>query len=86
MMDDVHKAFAAANKVDAGLFSFNSEGACANSRERLASANEDGTITLWESGLIRSTPQLIDPVLLAPPRPATGFGQLGASLPPLKES
>jgi excinuclease ABC A subunit len=30
MMDDVRKAFAAANKVDAGLFSFNSKGACAN--------------------------------------------------------
>jgi excinuclease ABC A subunit len=27
-MDDVRKAFAAANKVDAGLFSFNSKGAC----------------------------------------------------------
>ena len=30
VMDDVRKAFAAANKVDAGLFSFNSKGACAN--------------------------------------------------------
>jgi excinuclease UvrABC ATPase subunit len=30
MMDDVRKAFAAANRVDAGLFSFNSKGACAN--------------------------------------------------------
>jgi excinuclease UvrABC ATPase subunit len=29
IMDDVRKAFAAANKVDAGLFSFNSKGACA---------------------------------------------------------
>jgi excinuclease UvrABC ATPase subunit len=29
-MDDVRKAFAAANKVDAGLFSFNSKGACDN--------------------------------------------------------
>jgi excinuclease UvrABC ATPase subunit len=29
VMDDVRKAFAAANKVDAGLFSFNSKGACA---------------------------------------------------------
>jgi excinuclease UvrABC ATPase subunit len=29
-MDDVRKAFAAANKVDAGLFSFNSKGACEN--------------------------------------------------------
>ena len=29
-MDDVRKAFAAANKVDAGLFSFNFKGACAN--------------------------------------------------------
>ena len=28
VMDDVRKAFAAANKVDAGLFSFNSKGAC----------------------------------------------------------
>ena len=28
IMDDVRKAFAAANKVDAGLFSFNSKGAC----------------------------------------------------------
>jgi excinuclease UvrABC ATPase subunit len=27
-MDDLRKAFAAANKVDAGLFSFNSKGAC----------------------------------------------------------
>ncbi len=27
-MDDIRKAFAAANKVDAGLFSFNSKGAC----------------------------------------------------------
>jgi excinuclease UvrABC ATPase subunit len=30
IMDDVRKAFAAANKVDAGLFSFNSKGACEN--------------------------------------------------------
>ncbi len=30
MMDDVRKAFAAANKVNAGLFSFNSKGACEN--------------------------------------------------------
>jgi excinuclease UvrABC ATPase subunit len=30
MMDDVRKAFARANKVDAGLFSFNSKGACEN--------------------------------------------------------
>lgn len=30
MMDPVRKAFAAANKVDAGLFSFNSKGACEN--------------------------------------------------------
>lgn len=30
IMDDVRKAFAAANKVDAGLFSFNSKGACKN--------------------------------------------------------
>jgi excinuclease UvrABC ATPase subunit len=29
VMDDVRKAFAAANKVDAALFSFNSKGACA---------------------------------------------------------
>jgi excinuclease UvrABC ATPase subunit len=29
-MDEVRKAFAAANKVDAGLFSFNSKGACDN--------------------------------------------------------
>ena len=29
-MDDIRKAFAAANKVDAGLFSFNSKGACEN--------------------------------------------------------
>ena len=29
-MDDVRKAFAKANKVDAGLFSFNSKGACEN--------------------------------------------------------
>jgi excinuclease ABC A subunit len=29
-MDDVRKAFAAANKVNAGLFSFNSKGACEN--------------------------------------------------------
>ena len=29
VMDDVRKSFAAANKVDAGLFSFNSKGACA---------------------------------------------------------
>jgi excinuclease UvrABC ATPase subunit len=29
IMDDVRKTFAAANKVDAGLFSFNSKGACA---------------------------------------------------------
>ncbi len=28
IMDDVRKAFAASNKVDAGLFSFNSKGAC----------------------------------------------------------
>jgi excinuclease ABC A subunit len=28
IMDDVRKAFASANKVDAGLFSFNSKGAC----------------------------------------------------------
>ena len=28
MMDSIRKAFAAANKVDAGLFSFNSKGAC----------------------------------------------------------
>jgi len=28
IMDDLRKAFAAANKVDAGLFSFNSKGAC----------------------------------------------------------
>ena len=30
VMDDFRKAFAAANKVDAGLFSFNSKGACEN--------------------------------------------------------
>jgi excinuclease UvrABC ATPase subunit len=30
IMDDVRKAFAAANRVDAGLFSFNSKGACPN--------------------------------------------------------
>jgi excinuclease UvrABC ATPase subunit len=30
VMDDIRKAFAAANKVDAGLFSFNSKGACGN--------------------------------------------------------
>jgi excinuclease UvrABC ATPase subunit len=30
VMDDVRKAFAGANKVDAGLFSFNSKGACQN--------------------------------------------------------
>jgi excinuclease UvrABC ATPase subunit len=30
VMDDVRKAFAAANGVDAGLFSFNSKGACEN--------------------------------------------------------
>ncbi len=30
IMDDRRKAFAAANRVDAGLFSFNSKGACAN--------------------------------------------------------
>ncbi len=30
VMDDLRKAFAAANNVDAGLFSFNSKGACEN--------------------------------------------------------
>jgi len=30
IMDDIRKSFAAANKVDAGLFSFNSKGACEN--------------------------------------------------------
>jgi excinuclease UvrABC ATPase subunit len=30
VMDDIRKAFATANKVDAGLFSFNSKGACDN--------------------------------------------------------
>ena len=30
VMDDIRKAFAAANRVDAGLFSFNSKGACEN--------------------------------------------------------
>jgi excinuclease ABC A subunit len=30
IMDDVRKAFAAANNADAGLFSFNSKGACPN--------------------------------------------------------
>jgi excinuclease UvrABC ATPase subunit len=30
VMDDIRKAFAAENKVDAGLFSFNSKGACEN--------------------------------------------------------
>jgi len=30
IMDDVRKAFAAVNKIDAGLFSFNSKGACPN--------------------------------------------------------
>jgi excinuclease ABC A subunit len=30
VMDDIRKAFAAGNKVDAGLFSFNSKGACEN--------------------------------------------------------
>jgi excinuclease ABC A subunit len=30
IMDDVRKAFAAVNKVNAGLFSFNSKGACEN--------------------------------------------------------
>lgn len=30
IMDDLRKAFAAANKVEAGLFSFNSKGACEN--------------------------------------------------------
>src|SRR5260370_11736746 len=29
-MDEVRKAFAAVNNVDAGLFSFNSKGACPN--------------------------------------------------------
>jgi excinuclease ABC A subunit len=32
IMDDVRKAFAKANKVGAGLFSFNSKGACENCR------------------------------------------------------
>ncbi|MDF2661044.1 MAG: thiamine transporter permease, partial [Paenibacillus sp.] len=30
IMDDVRKAFASANKVNQGLFSFNSKGACEN--------------------------------------------------------
>ena len=30
VMDDIRKVFASANKVDAGLFSFNSKGACEN--------------------------------------------------------
>ncbi|MBN9389240.1 MAG: excinuclease ABC subunit UvrA [Chloroflexi bacterium] len=30
IMDDIRKAFASANKTDAGLFSFNSKGACPN--------------------------------------------------------
>jgi len=30
VMDDIRKAFASANKVDAGMFSFNSKGACEN--------------------------------------------------------
>lgn len=30
ILDDIRKAFASANKVDAGLFSFNSKGACEN--------------------------------------------------------
>jgi excinuclease UvrABC ATPase subunit len=30
VMDDIRKAFASTNKVDAGLFSFNSKGACEN--------------------------------------------------------
>ena len=30
IMDSIRKAFAAANHVDAGLFSFNSKGACPN--------------------------------------------------------
>lgn len=30
IMDDIRKAFASANKVDAGLFSYNSKGACEN--------------------------------------------------------
>ena len=30
VMDDIRRAFAVANKVDAGLFSFNSKGACEN--------------------------------------------------------
>ena len=30
IMDDVRKAFAAVNHVDAGLFSFNSKGACSH--------------------------------------------------------
>ena len=30
IMDDLRKAFAKANQVDAGLFSFNSKGACEN--------------------------------------------------------
>ena len=30
IMDDIRKAFAAANKVNAALFSFNSKGACEN--------------------------------------------------------
>jgi len=34
-MDDVRKAFAAANKVDAGLFSFNSKGAARTARGRV---------------------------------------------------
>jgi len=35
VMDDVRKAFAAANKVDAGLFSFNSKGAARTARGRV---------------------------------------------------
>ena len=30
IMDDIRKAFASANKVSPGLFSFNSKGACEN--------------------------------------------------------
>jgi excinuclease UvrABC ATPase subunit len=34
VMDHIRKAFASANKVDAGLFSFNSKGACENCKAR----------------------------------------------------
>jgi len=49
IMDDVRKDFAAVNNADAGLFSFNSKGACPN-RQGLG-------VTYTDLGFLEGTPR-----------------------------